>query len=136
VSDTLKQYVGLGLYFYDYHIYNDSGELPVSYDAMYAALQNLSPAVTLDKPCIIGEFGQDRQGFLDEFQKGVVTNFIHQAWHLGFGGCVVWNYNHRHFDYNKRNDAHRRSLIYRNGSARPVVGPMSTFSRDYQAYMM
>ncbi len=136
VIDTLKQYVGLGLDFYDYHIYNDSGELPMSYDAMYKALQDLSPPLTLDKPCIIGEFGQHRNGFLDEFQKGVVTNFMRQAWHLGFGGCLVWNYNHRDFDYSQRNDAHRHSLIYRNGSARPVVGPMSSFAGDYRAYMM
>ncbi len=30
--ETMSNYVGLGLDFYDFHIYNDTGELPMSYD--------------------------------------------------------------------------------------------------------
>jgi len=102
VANTLRYYLGLGLDFYDFHIYNNTGQLPMSYDRLYQRLGG-----RLDKPCIIGEFGQNRDGFLDDFQKGLVKNFIEQTWHLGFGGSLVWNYNYKNFDYNKRNTNHK-----------------------------
>jgi len=130
VVDTLKNYLGLGLDFYDFHIYNDTGQLPMSYDKLYQKLGG-----RLDKPCIIGEFGQHRDGFLDDFQKGLVKNFVEQSWHLGFGGSLVWNYNYKNFDYNERNTKHKQSLIYRNGSPRPVKDPMNSFATDYNPYL-
>ncbi len=132
--ETMRNYIGLGLDFYDFHIYNDTGDLPMSYDNLYKELHTATQL--LDKPCIVGECGQKRTGFLDDFQKGVVTNFMQQAWHLGFGGCLVWNYNYNNFEYVKRNIDHYHSLIYRNGSARPVAGPMSAFAGNYGAYML
>ena len=99
----------------------------MSYDQLHSKLN-------LDKPCIIGEFGQDQSGFHDKLQKGVARNFIEQSWHLGYGGCLIWDYNHKNFDCNKRNENFRHSLIYRNGSPRPVKDVISVFGTDYDIY--
>jgi hypothetical protein len=156
VAKRLSRYTHLGLDFYDFHIYNDIGSIINGPgDPLIMSYDELCSKAKLDKPCIIGEFGQDRLGFFDESQKGVVRNFIEQAWHLGYGGCLVWNYNYMNFMDKKniesitneeekkkkreerekqKNDNFRNSLIYDNGLPRPVSDVMSAFGTDYKNY--
>ncbi|MBI3609829.1 MAG: cellulase family glycosylhydrolase [Nitrospirae bacterium] len=126
VQEVLQNYTGLGLDFYDYHCYNNRGQLPMSFDQLYGEIPRL------DKPCIIGEFGQDdHSSWNDNLQRDVVNDFIKQTWHLGYAGCLVWNYNYRNFPGPEGN---HYSLIYRNGSPRPVRNVMREFATSKREY--
>lgn len=137
-----RYYQNLGLDFYDYHRYNTEG-LDKSFDQL-----------NLDKPCIIGEFGQSGETpWDDDLQRQATSNFIEQSWHLGYGGCLVWNYNYKNFievyrrmhhneeDSQEDEDTeqqakikNRTSLINNDGSPRPVSETMSQFNREYSYY--
>jgi hypothetical protein len=141
VEQTLRNYIGTGLDFYDYHIYNYAGELPKSFDELYGDLE-------LDNPCIIGEFGykdidKGSHSYLlsapqttrDDFQKGIAKNFLEQSWHLGYGGCLIWNYNFKGFPNNRNQiNNHRNSLIDPSGIPRPVKIPLADFGTSYSNY--
>lgn len=76
----------LNIDFYDYHIYNSSG--------------NLKPysSLNLDKPCIIGEFGhEDKKAkksntVSDDEQYETDKKFMINAIDKGYAGCLIWRY--------------------------------------------
>lgn len=71
--------------FFDFHEYNDAGDLP--------QYSNLG----LAKPCIIGECGQDKKQVDDNLQKNVVKSFLSNAKRLGYSGCMPWRYGHKNY---------------------------------------
>jgi len=73
----------------------------------------------------------------------VANNFIEQSWHLGYAGCLIWHYNfknfkkfyyHHHYSKSDTLLKNRASLIYDNGSPRPVRETMEQFNNDYYCY--
>ena len=132
LENTIVKYKELGLDFYDYHKYDNAG------------LEKTFDQLNLDKPCIIGEFGQDKNSsWNDDLQVRVANNFIEQSWHLGYAGCLIWHYNfknfkkfyyHHHYSKSDTLLKNRASLIYDNGSPRPVRETMEQFNNDYYCY--
>jgi hypothetical protein len=74
------RFSGLGLDFYDTHIYEDGGGLPT------AAQMNV------DKPIIVGEFGQGDSTFDDTTDNTIVTNLVSEAIETGWAGVAKWDY--------------------------------------------
>ncbi|KAG8877323.1 hypothetical protein FRB98_006758 [Tulasnella sp. 332] len=77
VGTSNKDYVGLGLDFYNIHVYNDAGTLPAA------------SAFGLDKPVYLGEFGEVTASG-DQHQNDVVYNFIKAAQSGGWAGALYW----------------------------------------------
>ncbi|MDH4257541.1 MAG: cellulase family glycosylhydrolase [Candidatus Aminicenantes bacterium] len=101
-------YRGLGLDFYDIHVYRDDGWLPSS------------SSLNLDKPCLIGEFGQRTDIWDDTLQNTADTQLMNNAWDLGYAGCLVWDYN-----YPGAVEVH--TLLYPDGQWRPVCYSLKEF---------
>ena len=80
-----KNEIGPFVDFFDFHAYNDAGDLP-RYDDLGLA-----------KPCIIGECGQDKKEVDDELQKNVVKTFLSNAKRLGYSGCIPWRYGYKNY---------------------------------------
>lgn len=77
------RYKGLGLDFYDFHIYTDSTYLlPVK-------------SLKLDKPCLIGEYNVSEETARDEErQTGLVEGFLREAKEKGYMGVLIWSYDY------------------------------------------
>lgn len=115
--------------FYDFHVYNDPGTI-IKKDKKYRE----QTIIKKDKPCIIGEFGQDgdtnNDRLRDDVQLQADGQLMKNAWKLGYHGCVVWYYNW--FGYNptlkkgKKLDV-KHSLLY----AKPTALERSTFGQDF-----
>jgi hypothetical protein len=76
---NLDHVKNLGLDLYDIHIYNDEGELP---DFRRS---------DLDKPIIIGEFGQNPNTPYNDNDKNTSTrNFLINASRYGYAGAFAW----------------------------------------------
>jgi len=95
------QYKGLGLDFYDIHVYSDDGYLPHVRE------------LNVDKPVIVGECGQAAKRDDDEVQRKAVTGFLRNASAKGYAGCFVWAYGPKEKYFN---------LVRDSGEHRPVVG--------------
>lgn len=108
----------LALDFYDYHEYNDDGEL-VPY-------QNL----TLNKPCIIGECGQKSEKYDDEIYDKAVAKFLDNSWKNGYAGCMIWYYNH------KGNTDDRYSLLKSDGTWRRACYALVDFNEKHGRNML
>ncbi|UVI31989.1 glycoside hydrolase family 5 protein [Paenibacillus spongiae] len=76
------KFSGLGLDFYDFHDYRDDGELP---DAA---------SLGVDKPVLLGEYGQSTDAWDDEIQKNAAARFLANARSKGYAGALIWNYGH------------------------------------------
>ena len=79
---TAGFYSGLGLDFYDAHIYDDNGNFP-SFNSL-----------GLDLPCLIGEYGQASGSWNDELQRSVTQNLINNSFNNDFAGELIWQYNY------------------------------------------
>jgi hypothetical protein len=78
-EENLTQVHNLGLDFYDIHIYNDDGELP--------DLRRFN----LDKPIIVGEFGQNPDTpYNDNIKNTSTLNFLTNASGYGYAGAFAW----------------------------------------------
>lgn len=108
--------------FYDYHEYNDDGDL-VSYSHL-----------TLDKPCIIGECGQKSEKYDDEIYDKTVAKFLDNAWRNGYAGCLLWYYNCKGYDVNDSNN--RYSLITSDGKWRRACYLLSEFNEKHKRNML
>lgn len=75
-------YSGLGLDFYDYHKYDNQGNL-IPYSSL-----------GINKPCIIGECGQSSTSWNDNIQDTADKGFMNNAWNLGYAGVLFWQYNY------------------------------------------
>lgn len=108
--------------FYDFHEYNDDGQL-VPYSDL-----------TLDKPCIIGECDQKSEKYDDEVYDRAVGSFLDSSWKNGYAGCLIWCYNYRGYDPNDSNN--RYSLITRDGTWRRACYLLSDFSEKHKRNML
>ena len=76
---------GLGLDFYDVHVYTDSGT--------YSGVTNLCAKVSVDKiPIILGEYGQKSQVVDDSMQYSATANFLNTAKSQCFSAALAWRY--------------------------------------------
>lgn len=99
---------GLGLDFYDCHVYDDAGFIP---DAA---------TLGLDKPVILGEHGHTGGGNNDERQNESLIYFLYNLSAGGWAGHAVW-----HYDYPGSTNTHR--MVNADGSWRPVGFTMRDF---------
>ncbi|MCD6505152.1 cellulase family glycosylhydrolase [Candidatus Poribacteria bacterium] len=76
------KYKGLGLDFYDFHIYTDSTYLPPV------------KSLKLDKPCLIGEYNVREETKDEERQAELVGRFLREAREKGYMGVLIWSYDH------------------------------------------
>ncbi|MGH9909191.1 MAG: hypothetical protein ACRD32_00980 [Nitrososphaerales archaeon] len=108
--------------FYDYHEYNDDGDL-VSYSNL-----------TLDKPCIIGECGQKNEKYDDEIYDKIIAKFLGNSWKNRYAGCLIWNYNYKGYDVNDSNN--RYSLITSDGKWRRACHALADFNEKHTRNML
>jgi hypothetical protein len=110
---TLGLFSGLGLDFYDLHIYSDSG--------MYDGVTALCERSAADGvPVILGEFGQKTEIDDDALQAKATYNFLKIARENCFAGALAWR-------YDKAEKWWR--YIRPDGSPRPAVEVMKMFSK-------
>lgn len=85
-------YLGLGLDFFDYHAYQDDGDLESARDIRRAlAKSRRASRRELELPILIGECGQDAKND-DEIQRRAVAGFLKNAKSKGYAGALVWSY--------------------------------------------
>ncbi|MFQ5940329.1 MAG: cellulase family glycosylhydrolase [Nitrososphaerales archaeon] len=116
-KDVLKN-----LDFYDYHEYNDDGDL-IPYSTL-----------ALDKPCIIGECGQKSEKYDDEIYDKTVTRFLDNSWKNGYAGCLIWCYTYRGYD--KKDSNNRYSLITSDGKWRRACYYLPDFNEKHKRNML
>jgi hypothetical protein len=82
---TLGLFSGLGLDFYDVHVYADSGK--------YSGQTSLCNKVWADGvPIILGEYGQKSQTYSDSTQYNATANFLYDASTHCFSAALAWKY--------------------------------------------
>lgn len=107
--DMVQHFKGLGLDFYDIHVYRDDSHLPNVQDFM------------VDRPIIVGEFGVGTKKDNDDaLQQKVVVAFMKNALERGYAGCFVWAYGPRERYFN---------LVQEGGKRRPVVDDIERIIR-------
>lgn len=102
-------YSGLGLDFYDYHKYDDTGSLIAA---------NSLPQ---DVPTIIGECGQSTSKWDDSIQDSAIKSFMNNAWNNGYAGILFWRYSYP-------GDSEIHNFVNNNSSWRPVCYSVQEFS--------
>lgn len=96
-------YAGLGLDFYDAHIYTDDPAPPPV------------GSLALDLPCLIGEYNVTRETAADpKLQAELVAQFLAGAEAGGYMGALVWSYGHAE-------TASPYGLLQANGRWKPVA---------------
>jgi hypothetical protein len=105
---------GLGLDFYDLHLYNDEGRIPFAFPLRVLSWR-------AGRQIVLGEFGQKAARVDDDLQRRVTAAFLANARRLGFAAALGWR-----FDDERPNDpSFVPSLSYlRNGQPRPAVDEM------------
>jgi hypothetical protein len=82
---TLGLFSGLGLDFYDLHVYADSGK--------FSGLTALCDKIATDRvPIILGEYGQKSQTYDDVAQLTSTATFLYEAKSHCFSGALAWKY--------------------------------------------
>jgi len=82
---TFGLFSGLGLNFYDLHVYADWGQ--------YSGETALCNKVSADRvPIILGEYGQKSQTFDDNLQYWTTYNFLTTAKTHSFSAALAWKY--------------------------------------------
>lgn len=108
-SNLQKGYFsGLGLDFYDCHVYDDAGSIP---DAS---------ALGVDKPVILGEHGHTGKSKGDALQNESAIFFLYNTSAGGWAGHAIWQYDHP-----GSTDTHR--MLNSDGSWRQVGFTMRDF---------
>lgn len=78
-------FTGLGLDFYDLHVYDDNGNIP--------AVTNVCLVAKRDGvPIILGEFGQMTKNDDDNLQKNSTEKFLNNAKNSCFSGALAWRF--------------------------------------------
>lgn len=106
---------GLGLDFYDLHVYSDDGRIPRGWALVVHARAH-------GKPLVLGEFGQKSTTVDPALQARVTRGFLRDAARLGLRAAFAWRLedwqsNGRHFTFWERD-----------GSPRPAVGIVRALS--------
>lgn len=86
--DAVSAMLGRGLTpdvvdFYDFHLYNDQGEIPSS-QAITRFMRQTG------RPVYLGEFGQSSKAFDDALQSRVTERFMRATADAGLSGCLAW----------------------------------------------
>jgi hypothetical protein len=110
---------GLGLDFFDVHLYNDQGAIP-------KALPMRMFGWRTGKPVLLGEYGQAAQRYDDALQSRVTGAFLNNAKSLGWMGAFAW-----------RMDDERPATptwvpyhsYFKDDRERPAVGVIREFAR-------
>lgn len=112
---TLGLFSGLGLDFYDVHVYSDSGQYPG-----LTALCN--KAASDQVPIILGEYGQKSQTISDSLQYNATANFLYGAKTHCFVSALAWKY-----------ETIQLWLTYLrpNGTFRPAYGLVQAFGTPH-----
>jgi hypothetical protein len=105
------EYANLGLDFYDVKHRDDKGDLPIAKD------------LKLDRPIIIGSFGQAAAERSDEVQTAAVKALVLSAPQKGFAGYVFSNYGHK-------DSKDIQSFIGPDGKARPALEALKTVMKE------
>lgn len=112
-SDIVNgKFSGLGLDFYDLHVYSDYGSIPsVSAICQVAARDGV--------PIILGEFGQETKSENDNLQYSSTQAFLNNAKNSCFSGALAWRF-----------DANEAYWHWQNqdGSLRPAAQLMKNFA--------
>ncbi|MGI9570308.1 MAG: cellulase family glycosylhydrolase, partial [Desulfobulbia bacterium] len=89
-------YLGLGLDFFDYHIYTDNVNLtPVQDIRRKWFKRRLANRKELNAPILIGEFGQNNGPNArsdDELQRRVTVDVFRNVKNKGYAGALIWSY--------------------------------------------
>jgi len=104
-------YSGLGLDFYDLHVYADSGTFPGA-----AAMCNR--AAMDGVPVYLGEFGQSSAAMDDTVQYNATASFLNNAKRSCFKGAFAWRYDAAELKW---------AYVRADGSFRPAVQVMQAF---------
>ena len=104
---------GLGLDFYDSHLYSDAPNL-------YTVG---TPALNPDKPILLGEYGRFTQLTDDNLQNTNGVAFIQQARERKWNGTVQWSY---------LVDGSNREIRRANGTFRPLASTLRSFGKGLQ----
>jgi hypothetical protein len=105
---NISNFKGLGLDFYDFHVYADDGYVP--------AVSTLG----VDKPVYMGESGQGTDAWNDTLQNTAENNFLYNTDNGDYAGLGIWDY-----DYAGANDIYQ--MLETNGSWRPVCTTIKNF---------
>jgi hypothetical protein len=105
------QYANLGLDFYDLKVFSDKGELPIARE------------LRLDRPVIVGSFGQSAGELSDEAQASALKAFVLSAPKKGYAGYLFANYGGK--DVKDIN-----GLINAEGKARPALEALKNVMKE------
>ncbi|MEZ0324810.1 MAG: cellulase family glycosylhydrolase [Fimbriimonas sp.] len=105
------QYANLGLDFYDVKHMDDKGDMPIAKD------------LKLDRPILVGSFGQAASERSDEIQTSSIKAFVLSAPLKGYAGYLFSNYG-----YKDSKDI--QSLIGPDGKARPALEALKTVMKE------
>jgi hypothetical protein len=105
---NIQNFKGLGLDFYDFHVYADNGYVPTV------------ASLNVDKPIYMGESGQGTDEVSDSLQNTAEANFLSNTDSGLYAGLGIWDY-----DYCGANDIYQ--LLESNCSWRPVGNTILDF---------
>lgn len=105
---------GIGLDFYDVHVYNDDGMIPMAFPLRMRGWSD-------GRQIILGEFGQSADVVDDDLQTRVTAGFLASARGLGFVAALGWRFD----DERPTDPSFVPSLSFlRDGQPRPAVDEM------------
>jgi hypothetical protein len=105
---NLAEFQGLGLDFYDFHVYADNGYVPTV------------ASLNVDKPIYMGESGQGTNEVSDSLQNTAEANFLSNTDSGLYAGLGIWDY-----DYCGSSDIYQ--MLESNCSWRPVDSTIENF---------
>jgi len=108
---NLDMFKGLGLDFYDFHVYADNGYVPTA------------SSLGMDKPIYMGESGQGTDEWSDSLQNTAEANFLSNTSNGGYAGLGIWDYG-----YDSGNESDIYQMLETNGSLRPVANTIRSFN--------
>jgi hypothetical protein len=108
---NLDNFKGLGLDFYDFHVYADDGYVPTA------------SSLGMDKPIYMGESGQGTNEWSDSLQNTAEANFLSNTSSGGYAGLGIWDYG---YDSGTESDIYQ--MLETNGSLRPVANTIEDFN--------
>ncbi len=112
---TAGMYGGLGLDFFDLHVYDDDGRIPLAFPLRVLCWVS-------GRQIVLGEFGQRTKRVDDAMQARATARFIAAARSLGFAGALGWRFD----DERPWDPAFVPYLSYlRNGQPRPAVAEVA-----------
>ena len=112
--DNLNQLSGLGLDFYDIHIYTDRLK-PADINP------SVQKAKADGKPIILGEYGQGSSDLNDTLQLNTTASFLNVAQAAGFTAALAWRYDSSADD--------QWTFFEKDGSLRPAVNVIKGYAK-------